>query len=413
MLHFKRFFSFAVLLAFLSGFACIRFARADFQLVDVIKEFGEKRYVETGPTRMKVGPANFHPTLRTKVQYDDNIFLEDKDGKEDVIYEVLPGAIIDLPISKHRVTVGYEADMEFFSKERHRNQNDQNQNFFTLFNFHFPSWYVNVLERFSETSGRAGTTFTSRIPRIDQSIHPKIGYRWKRLTFEAGYRHSVRDFRRQVDDALDFQINEWTGIIFYDLFANLKALIEYQLAQIDYDDNSARKGTFNQARAGIEGEVLPNLVLKARVGPHFRDYRVSTEKDYHSWVGEIRAEYQFRENVRYHIELTKKAVEATFGDVNFYKQHLVQTGVEYQIRPQWELFTIGRFYRQSYAERATVGDRSGYRRDHNMSVKTGIRYEPRDWLEFEVAYEHYRRFSNFDTFDYGDNRFSLSSAIVY
>lgn len=386
---------------------------ADFQLVDVIKEFGEKRYVETGPTRIKAGPAQFHPTLRSKVQYDDNILLEDRDGREDVIYEVLPGAIVDLPINKHRVTVGYEADMEFFSKERQRTQNDQNQNFFTLFNFHFPSWYVNVLERFSETSGRAGTTFTSRIPRIDQSIHPKIGYRWKRLIFEAGYKHSVRDFRRQIDDGLDFQINEWTGVIFYDLFANLKALVEYQVAQIDYDDASARKGTFNQARLGLEGEVLPNLVLKVRLGPHFRDYRVSTEKDYQSWVGEFRAEYQFRQNLKYHVEMTKKAVEATFGNVNFYKQHLIQTGIEYRIRPQWEIFTLGRFFRQSYAERAAAGDRSGFRRDHNMSVKTGIRFEPRDWLEFELAYEHYRRLSNFDTFDYGDNRFSLSSALVY
>lgn len=413
MLRFLRFLSAVFALSVLESAFFIPSVRADFQLLDVVKEFGEKRYVETGPTRMKVGPVNFHPTLRTKVQHDDNIFLEDKDGKQDVIYEVLPGAILDIPVSKHRVTVGYEADMEFFSKQRHRTQNDQNQNFFALFNFHFPSWYINVLERFSETSGRAGTTFTSRIPRIDQSIHPKIGYRWKRLTFEAGYRNTVRDFRRQVDDSLDFSVNEWTGIIFYDLFANLKALLEYEYAQIDYDDSPSRKGDFNQVRVGLEGEVLPNLVLKVRVGPHFRNYRFSSEQDYNSWVGEFRAEYQVRENWKVHLELTRKAVEATFQTVNFYKQHLIQTGVEYRIRPQWELFSVGRAYRQSYGERATLGERSGYRRDLNMSVRTGIRYEPRDWLEFEVAYEHFRRFSNFDTFDYGDNRFSLSSAIVY
>ncbi len=390
----------------------IRPAYADFQLIDVIKEFGEKRFVETGPARLKAGPVLFHPTLRTKVSYDDNVYLEDKDAKEDVVYEVLPGAIVDLPINKHRLTVGYEADMEFFTKKRNHTQNAENQNFFTLLNLHFPSWYVNVLEQYAETSGRSGTTFTNRIPRRDQSIHPKIGYRWKRLTFEAGYRHTLRDFRRSVDDSLDFQINEWTGIVFYDLFANLKALIEYQLAQIDYDDASTRKGTFNQARVGFEGEVLPNLVLQLRVGPHFRNYEASSEKDFYSWVGQFRAEYQIRKNWKTHIEVSRKAVEATFQDINFYKQHLLEAGVEYRIRPQWELFSLYRFYRQSYGERAS-GERSGYRRDHNMSFKAGLRYEPRDWLEFVVAYEHLRRFSNFETFEYGDNRFTLSSGIVY
>jgi len=386
---------------------------AEFEIVNAVKEFGEKRFVDTGPARIKAGPLNIHPSLRTQTEYDSNVFLADNDRSEDVVYDIMPGMILDLPVNKHRLTVGYEADMEFFSKKRHRDQNDINQNFFALANLHFPSWYVNVLEQFAETSGRAGTTFSSRIPRIDQTIHPKVGYRWKRLTFEGGFRHTARDFRRQVDDQLDFQIVEWTGVVFYDLFARLKALIEYQVAQIDYDDNFRRNGTFQQARVGIEGEVHPNVFLKARVGPHFRNYEEDSEPDFNSWVAELYADYEMRDNLTFHFGFTRKAVEATFADVNYYRQHLFELGVQYWIRPQWELFGQTRLYRQDYAERATLAGQTRFRHDDHLVYKTGLRYEPRDWLEFVLAYQVGRRDSNFSTFDYTDHRVTLSSALTY
>jgi hypothetical protein len=389
------------------------YARADFQILDAIKEFGEKRFLDVPPARLKLGPVRVHPSLRTKIEYDSNIFLEDQDEKQDFIFSVLPGIILDLPINKHRIAVGYEADMEFFGKERHRSQNDQNQNMFALVNLHFPSWYVNVLERFTETSGRSGTTFTSRIPRYDQSIHPKIGYRWNRLTFELGFRHFYRDFRRQVDDSLDFQLAEWTGVIFLDLFARLKALLEYQIAQIDYDDNASRQGTFNQVRVGLEGEIRPNLTVIARVGPQFRNYEFDSEEDFNSWVADLRVDYDIRPNLSVFAGYTRKAVEATFGNVNYYEQNLIEFGVNYNLRPNIELFGKTRMYRQDYSERATVGTQTGFRRDRNLKLILGTTYEPRDWLEFTLKYEYARRHSNFSTFDYNDHRVSLTTGVVY
>src|SRR3990167_8524221 len=168
-------FSLAALFLFFAGPL-----QADFKLVDAIQEFGERRYIESVPTRLKAGPINFHPHLRSSATYDSNILHEDTDEREDVVYNIIPGALIEIPLDKHQLAVGYEADIEIFSKKRHSRQNDQNQNFFALVDLHFPSFYVNVLDQFSETSSRSGTTFTDRVPRIDHNIHPRIGYKWKR-----------------------------------------------------------------------------------------------------------------------------------------------------------------------------------------------------------------------------------------
>ena len=401
-------------LLFLSLFLGRTFtAYADFKLLDAIEEFGEKRFVKTKPSRIKSGPLRIHPSLRSSATYDSNILLEDTDAREDVIYNIQPGVIVELPINKHQIVAGYEADFEIFSKSRHHNQNDQNQNFFALADFRFPSWYVNVLERFSETSSRAGTTFTDRIPRYDQSIHPKIGYHWKRFTFEGAFRYFIRDFRRQVNDNLDFEERAWTGVLYYDLFARLKALLEYQIAQIDYDDNHARAGTFQQVRAGLDGEIMPNLRVKVRGGLQFRNYGASAENDFNSFVGDIWAEYKIRPDLTLVATAGREPVEATFGSVNYYLEHRLGFGIEYSPWLRWTLFSGFDYIRQGYAERETSGGQTGFRRDQSFGGRYGIRYLMNEWLELELAYQHLHRHSNFASQEYTDHRVSLSSVLAY
>lgn len=384
---------------------------ADFKLLDAIQEFGEKRFIKPQPTRLKAGPLQIHPTLRTSVQYDDNVLLEQEDEKKDVIFNIKPGAILEIPIDKHQVALGYEGEFEIFSKLSR--QNDQNQAFFALGDFHFPDWYVNILERLVETSSRSGSTFTGRIPHIDQSIHPKVGYQWKRLIFEAGFRHFLRDFRRVVDAPFDFQLYEGSGVIYYNLFARLKALLEYQAGWIVYDHNPTRRGTIHQGRVGVEGEVLPNVLLKARVGPQFRNYRTASEADFNSWVGDLAFEYEVRKNLKLKLTLSRSPVEATFGEVNFYKEHAAGFGVEYQLRPQWTLFAEPQYALHHYAERAVLGNQVGFRRDRLISSKSGVRYLAREWLEFECAYEFLYRESNMQGLSYNDNRFSFTTNLTY
>lgn len=384
---------------------------ADFKLTDSIEEFGEKRYVRPREPRLTAGPLIFHPTLRTEVTYDDNILLEPDDGKDDIVFSVLPGMVIEVPIDVHQIAVGYEADIETFVKRD--DQNDQNQSAFALIDLNFPSWYINLLDRFSETSGRAGTTFTGRIPRFDHVVNPKIGYRWKRMTFEGSFSHITRNFRRQVDDRLDFQMVDWTGVVYFDLFARLKALLEYKVIQIDYDDDFLRNGTFQQARIGLEGQLRPNLEVKAKIGAQFRDYEEEERNDFNSWVTDILFEYHFRDNIKLDLEFAREPVESTFAGSNFYTEHLVRAGVEYDVIPRVQLYVDAAYFKHDYSERSTIGTKTAYRHDHHIQAETGVRYKFREWWQFELAYNYLRRNSNFSLFDYTNNRVTLSSNIYY
>ncbi len=389
-----------------------RALHADFRLRDAIQEFGEKRFVETTPGgHIKAGPIRIHPHLTSKASYDSNILREKNDGREDVLFNIRPGAIIELPIDKHQIAVGYEADFENFVKRT--DQNDQNQNFFALADFRFPDWYVNILEELTETSDRAGTTFTTRIPRIDQNVNPKVGYKWKRFTFEAGYRNFLREYRKTGDKALNFKVNEISGVIYYDLFARLKALFDYQLAFIDYPNVFLRNATVNQFRFGVEGEIYPNVKVKVRSGPQFRNYTSDSEHDFYSWVLKSLVEYQMRTNFKLHVFFNREPVEATFGDVNFYKEYSAGAGYVYNFRPQWAIFTDATLTWQRYAERATVGDNSGYRHDRILGLKPGIRYLLNEFVQFELAYEFYLRNSNFKSLEYTDHIVSLTSKLSY
>lgn len=396
-------------------FACISAKPlfADFRLLDSIKEFGEKRIVDTGPARLKAGPVRLHPSIKQDVTYDSNILLEDKDAREDVVFNISPGAIVELPFQKHQFAFGYEAEFEIFSKERHAKQNDQNQNFFALVDLQFTDFYINFLEQLKETSGRSGTTFTERVARFDQSAHPKIGFRWRRAIFEAFMRHFVRDFRRQVNDRFDFQQVEWGGVFYYDLFAKLKALLNYQVGQIDYDDDFERKTTFHETRLGLDGEILRNLRVKMSTGVQFRNSAISSEPDFNSWVADGDLEYEFRKNILWTAGFSRVPREATFADVNFYKETSVRTGLEYIFLPRWSLYSQFRYSRQRYAERATLGNITAFRRDHLPSVRTGLKYRMVEWLEMDLYYEFLKRISNFETQEYNDHRVALMSTLSY
>ncbi len=386
---------------------------AEYRFFDSIEEIGEKRYVKTVPTKLHAGPVRFHPMLTTRAGYDTNILRQEEDPRDDVVFNIRPGAIIELPVQEHQFVAGYEADFEAFAKDKSGSQKAQNQDMFALADIHYNSMYVNVLEKYSETSSRAGTTFSERIPRRDQSINPKIGYRWKRAIFESGFQHFYRDFRRQVHDSLDFQTVEMSNILFYDLFAQLKALLEYQWGQIDYDDNETRKGTINQARVGVEGEVLPNVTVKVRTGVQIRDYTISSENDFKSWVGTASAEYQMRENLLLKFSADREPVEATFQEVNYYTQHILRLGAEYEFIPRWTLFGGSKVYWHRYSERSTVQNQIGYRRDKYFVMELGLRYDFREWWQLEAAYELLHRTSNTPNLDYTDHQLSLSSKLLY
>ncbi len=414
MRFFYRFQCFSALI-FLSLFLGRTFtAYADFKLLDAIEEFGERRYVKTKPSRIITGPVRWHPTLHSASTYDSNILLEHQDPHEDVFFNVQPGVIAELPINKHQIVVGYEADFEMFSKSKDARQNAQNQNFFTLADFRFTSWYANILERFSETSGRSGTTFTQRIPRFDQSVQPKIGYHWKRFTVETGFRHFLRDFRHTVDNAFDFHETAWTGVLYYDLFARLKALMEYQISQMNYDHNHSRDGTFNQIRAGLEGELMPNLRVKARSGIQIRNYYKKSHTDFSSWVADIWVEYKIRPNFKLMSRMGLEPVEATFGNVDYYLESRYGFGFEYAPWLRWVLFANFDYIRQGYAERTVVdATDTRFRRDHYFNGRYGIRYLTNDWMQWELAYENLLRRSNFSDLQYVDHRVSLSSTLSY
>ncbi len=385
---------------------------AEYRLKDAVQEFGEKRFVETNPGgNLKAGPVRIHPRLTARAAYDSNILGEKTDAREDVIFNIRPGAIVELPIDKHQISVGYEADFENFVKRS--DQTDQNQNFFALADFKFPDWYVNIYEELIETSDRAGTTFTNRIPRFDNTVNPKIGYKWKRMTFETGYRHFLRQYRRHADYPLNFKVNEWTGVIYYDLFARLKALVDYQMAFIDYPNTFLRNATIHQVRAGLEGEIYPNLVVKVRIGPQFRNYIADSEPDFYSWVMKSRIEYQARQNLKLHVFFDREAIEATFGDVNYYKEHRLGGGYLYTFRPRWQVFTDAWLAWHRYAERSTIGDLTAYRHDGLLGINPGLRYLWTDWLEMELAYQFTTRSSNFNDQEYKDHVVSLTSRLAY
>ena len=66
-----------------------------------------------------------------------------------------------------------------------------------------------------------------------------------------------------------------------------------------------------------------------------------------------------------------------------------------------------------YPEDITVGTTTGEREDTFFEAGVALKYQMRRWMAFELGYNFLNLDSNFDEFDYTDNRIKASILLSY
>jgi uncharacterized protein (PEP-CTERM system associated) len=67
----------------------------------------------------------------------------------------------------------------------------------------------------------------------------------------------------------------------------------------------------------------------------------------------------------------------------------------------------------NYPDETTVGTETAKRSDVFFEVGASLRYQMRRWLAFELGYNYLSLDSNFNEFDYQDNRIRASVLLSY
>lgn len=369
---------------------------------------------------LELGPFRIVPSLELALEYDDNILLTPNDEIDDFIWIISPGLLVELPSRRYAVRVGYRADILRY-----------------MDNSQFDTVHHNVLaearvefagglglrlsDRFKITDDFAGfpvPELTQRVERWENALDVGADYTVReRYTIDVNYQWFLVDYRDDPSfDAFDRQDHTVAGTLFYRLFPKTSILGEVDYNLVRYDLPSVAQVRDSDAwrfKVGVKGDLTPKTSAIIKVGWEWRDYDNPGTKDWDGLIAEGEITWKYREPSQVRLFGGRANVESTFEANNYYVSSYAGAEVRHYLRERLILRLRALGGVNEYPETVTVGTKTNERTDTFFEAGVSLKYQIRRWLGVELSYSFLLRDSNFDEFDYTDNRVKASVILTY
>lgn len=362
-----------------------------------------------GQGNVKVGSVEVHSRVAVAEQYDDNIFWEPSDKKQDWITILSPGIRFDLPFKaeQHLLSLDYYADIAWFNE--FSSQNYQNHYITSLLDLDFNNWCLNFKDKFTpQTSDRADTEFTARIKRRENNFNALFSKEFNKLSFDVSYDNFL--VRYNESDLKDLDRIEQVGTLtgYTQILPKTRALLEYNYSDISYSRENERNGYYNQLRIGLEGRPTNKMTLMGKVGYQARQYRDEGESDWDHVAAYVDLIERFTDRTTLILNYLLTAAESTYSMNNYYQQNNFSAELRQRIFTKFTAYVGGYYGQNDYPDVTTEGSQTAKRRDKIWTAKAGLRYDIKEWIFAQIEYNYRDRDSNLDLLDYVDNNVQLS-----
>ncbi|MBF0331911.1 MAG: outer membrane beta-barrel protein [Candidatus Omnitrophica bacterium] len=363
------------------------------------QEFKDMKGVRIGSARLKAG-------VSTEGQYDSNIFLTSSDKKHDYISITSPEFLLDLPLGldeRHLVQFMYKADAAAFSD--YKSQNYVNQDAAANVNLRLPFGYFNINNDYKNTSDRANSDFTDLVRRKENRAETILGIEANKLTYEVGYAELIKRYYKEAYQTLEYNEQDYTGTVFYQLMPKTKALVEYQHGAIDYSKDAGRDGYFDQEMIGLRGQLTGKTVGLIKGGYQKRIYTKGSAAGYESFVAEAGIISTLSSRTEVTAKVRRNAVESVYSTNNYYNANTAIVSLTQKLINRWTFLGSSRFDLNEYPDAVAGLDKA--RRDAIITENVALRYDMKSWAKATLGYQYKEDISNVDTLKYTDNLFSL------
>lgn len=358
---------------------------------------------------MKIGELEIKPWGEVKLQYDDNVFLDRYDEKDDLIYTLTPGIGLKLPFQDNFLKFDYHADIIKFSD--YSSQDATNHYASGELDLNWSDININLHDSFARVFDRPSTEDTSRVKRDDNTAGVTVKLQKERLGIQIGYDNFTRDYRSDASyDNFDRKENRYSLMLTHQTFPKTKLLFEYDFNQIRYDNDSTNSDSdYHQFLVGAMGEITPKTTATIKTGYQFSNYKNAGSTDFKSGVLYADMTHRFSDKDALKLQFLRTAYESTFGTNNYYTVNNVSGTYDHYFTRRLLGFITGLYQENSYPKETTVGGETKKRKDRYYSIGPGLRYYLKDWFTLTLHLEHIERDSNFDIYKYDQNLATISA----
>jgi hypothetical protein len=371
---------------------------------------------------IQVGPFRLLPSLDVAGEYNDNILLSPRDEIDDFIWTISPGITVELPGRRSSLRVGYRADIKEYVENDELDTVDHTGQFegrLTL--------GVGLELRLTDEFRRAQDFPGDPVPEINQLVE----LNQNTLSFGADYRLSERfslggeyrwfllDYDSGPEfDQFDHSEHRFAGTLYYRFLPKTSVLGEYRYEMIRYEQDAVANDRDSDGHAilvGLKGDLTAKTSLQIKGGWQWRDYENDARDDFDGFIVEGEAIWKYAEPSQLRLFVGRAAVESLYEGNNYYTTTYGGAELRHYLTPVVILRARGMVGVNEYPD-PTVDPSSGQlkdRSDNFYEVAVGVQYQIRRWLAVALDYQFLERTSNFDDFEYTQNRVWATVKLQY
>jgi hypothetical protein len=390
------------------------------------------------------------PRLYVEGEYDDNIFLTERNEQEDFITTISPGINLNYQTPTATITLDYEYRRSFYDDfpeldfSAHRGRAEAHKDFTQWFAAGIRETFIwsqdpielTGIEEFESPSIRTGRR--SRYMRnivepevtflFGENRSIRLGYRNNILRnkaediadqdrhagnallafrfninngIEVFYEHIIQEYKETTPPTIDrdFDGDEIRGRYTYYFDPKTAAFIDYQYYQRNFETTASGDYKIHNPTAGFSREIFENVTVTASAGYAVRDAEGREDEGTFSGTGDISGDLSPYQRLRLSL-----LGSAGFGEDYTSAEPLGlnefwRAGFNATYQPFRRLWLGGFFYIER--ERYVDLDRA----DTLWSARGNVALEIFRWLFLSFEYVHSARDSNVSGEGYRDNRY--------
>ncbi len=356
------------------------------------------------------GELRIHPAFSLTEQYESNVFQTPSNEQGDFSTRISPGFALHLPTGRHDFFGGYRAEFVQYATLK---KQDTINHFATLgMNLDFPGGLlVNMNNVFSKSTEAPLTDTTGPVKNLQDVLRSSVEYRLaERYSIALSHNLYYINYLQQQNEFLD-RVENRVGLTgYYRIFPKTDVLLEPGYGRIQYLQSSSTNRDANNYDflVGVRSEPTARIRGLTKVGYLYRDPQQVGGKSFSGVVTTNQWGYQMTDKTSFTLTLERRPFESSQANNDFFISIFSILTMNYIFSPNLSFQANLGGALNKYPVTATVGTQTAKRTDTLFGAGAGLTYTFTRWLSVRANYHFDRRNSNFNTFDFNDNRARIS-----
>jgi hypothetical protein len=383
--------------------------------------------VSAKESSIKMGKIDIVSSITVNGVYDDNIYLGNnttEPNQEDMITHVDPGFLFRYRMGvRGDVSLGYAGNFAFYADNSDSNWN--NNTGYMKLRYDSPGGLIlGIDETFKYKEDPYGNLAQFRLglktKRWNNDLQTKLGFKFSdQFKILGYYDFYTQEYDLEMNYSQNYNEHQFGVGFETKIHTRTWGFIRYYYGNRDYSSHTVVSGVNNNndadynwhsARIGVNWDASPKLDGEINVGYQWVLFNNEADvggfayQDKDMLVADTSVTYTPFTNSSFKLQLFRALRSSGAGTARFFEE--TGFGLDYQQKFLTAAsFRIGGTYSQD-TYNMPESDGGEDREDDNIKFTVGLDYQILEWLRAGIAYQYWKKDSNYAYNDYTDNRFT-------